>query len=269
MFVLKKVFKYSFLFLLTSYILFLVGVYFYQEQLIFHPSKLPKDYTFKFDLNHEEIGILTEKNDTINSLYFYAKKPKGVIYFLHGNSGDLSGWGDMAPYFTMKNYNVFMIDYRGFGKSEGKIFSEKQFLNDAQNGYDFLKTMHPENEIIVLGYSIGTGPASYLSSVNKPKKIVLASPYYSFKNLAKEKIPFIPSFVLKYPLESNKYLKQSNAPITIFHGDEDRLISVHHSQKLVVELKHKKVKFYPIIGQGHNGILKNYTFLNKMDSILK
>lgn len=74
MFVLKKVFKYSFLFLLTSYILFLVGVYFYQEQLIFHPSKLPKDYTFKFDVNHEEIGILTEKNDTINSLYFFIKR---------------------------------------------------------------------------------------------------------------------------------------------------------------------------------------------------
>ncbi|MBS7332974.1 MAG: alpha/beta fold hydrolase [Weeksellaceae bacterium] len=264
----NKILLKIFSFFLGIVLLAFTLIYFYQEKLIFHPTKLPKDYTFRFNEDHEEISILTEQKDTINSLYFYAKEPKGVIYFLHGNSGDLSSWGDVAPHFTRKNYNVFMIDYRGFGKSGGKIFSENQFLNDAQVGYDFLKTLHPENEIIILGYSIGSGPASYLASKNNPRNVVLASPFYSFKSLAKEKIPFLPIFILKYPLESNQYLKESKAPITIFHGDEDQLIPIHHAKKLTSELKNKNVNFYPIIGQGHNGILKNYSFLNKMDSIM-
>ena len=266
----KKVFKFSLLFLLTSYILFLVGLILFQEKLIFNPTKLPQDYTFNFKENFEKINILTEEDDTINSLYFYSKESKGVVYFLHGNSGNLSGWGDVAPYFTKMNYDVFMIDYRGFGKSTGKIFSEKQFLNDAQIGYDFLKTWHPEKNISILGYSIGTGPAAYLTANNQPRNLVLVSPYYSFEALAQEKIPYIlPAFILKYPLKTNEFLKESKTPITIFHGEEDRLIPIHHAKKLTDELKNKKFNYYPIEGLGHHGILKNYVFLDKMDSILK
>ncbi len=59
-------------------------------------------------------------------MFFYGEKPKGVIYFLHENSGDLSSWGDVAPHFLDNNYDVFMIDYPGFGKSTGKIRNEIQ-----------------------------------------------------------------------------------------------------------------------------------------------
>lgn len=263
----KIIFR-TLLFFVTAYLLMLVSVYFYQEEMIFHKSKLDSNYKYKFDNKFDEINLKTSNNETLNALLFYAEKPKGVIYFLHGNSGDLSGWGDVAPYFLDNNYDIFMIDYPGFGKSTGDIKNEKQLLTDIQIGYDYLKKKYSENKIVVLGYSIGTGPSAYLASVNHPKTLILVSPYYSFKTLSKTKVPFVPSFILKYPLETNKYLENVTTPIYIFHGNKDGVISIENSRKLVNDLKQLPISFTEIKDIGHNGILKNYYLQQKMDSIL-
>lgn len=201
-------------------------------------------------------------------MLFYAEKPKGVIYFLHGNSGDLSSWGDVAPHFLDNNYDVFMIDYPGFGKSTGKIRNEIQLLADIQIGYDYLKKKYSENKMVILGYSIGTGPSAYLASVNHPKSLILVSPYYSFKELSQTKVPFIPSFVLKYPLETNKFLKKTSTPTHIFHGNADAVIPIENSRRLIKELNKPSISFTAIKGIGHHGILKNYYLQKKLDSIL-
>ena len=159
----NKVILRTILFFASAYVLIVVSVYFYQEKLIFDQSKLDQNYTFQFQNKFDEINLKTSNNETLNGLIFYAEKPKGVIYFLHGNSRDLSGWGDVAPYFLDNNYDIFMIDYPGFGKSTGEINNEKQFLADIQIGYDYLKKKYNENQIVILGYSIGTGPSAYLA----------------------------------------------------------------------------------------------------------
>ena len=264
----NKIILRALLFITTSYVIIIACIYFFQEEIIFKQSKLPKNYTFQFNHKFEEVNLTSSTKDTINGLLFSAENSKGVIYFLHGNSGDLSGWGDVAPYFLDNNYDIFMIDYPGFGKSSGEINSEKQLLTDLQSGYDYLKKKYDENKIVMLGYSIGTGPSAYLSSVNHPKALILASPYYSFKNLAKTKMPFVPSFVLKYPLETNKFLQDISVPIYIFHGSKDGVISVENSRKLVNDLNKSNINYTEINDVGHNGILKNYYLQQKMDSIL-
>ena len=264
----NKVILRTILFFASAYVLIVVSVYFYQEKLIFDQSKLDQNYTFQFQNKFDEINLKTSNNETLNGLIFYAEKPKGVIYFLHGNSGDLSGWGDVAPYFLDNNYDIFMIDYPGFGKSTGEINNEKQFLADIQIGYDYLKKKYNENQIVILGYSIGTGPSAYLASKNHPKTLILVSPYYSFKSLSKTKVPFIPSFILKYPLETNKFLENVTAPTYIFHGKKDGVISIENSRKLIKELNKQTISLTEIQDIGHNGILKNYYLQQKLDSIL-
>lgn len=264
----NKVTLRTLLFFISAYLLIVVSVYFFQEKLIFHQSKLDSNYKFQFQNKFDEINIKVSNNETLNALLFYAEKPKGVIYFLHGNSGDLSGWGDVAPYFLDNNYDIFIIDYPGFGKSTGGIRNEKQLLADLQIGYDYLMKKYSEDKIVILGYSIGTGPSAYLASINHPKTLILVSPYYSFKKLAKTKAPFIPSFVLKYPLETNKFLKNVTAPIYIFHGNKDGAISIENSRSLIKDLKQLPISFTEIDDVGHNGILKNYYLQQKIDSIL-
>lgn len=264
----KKVKKFFFRFIkvvLICYVLLLSLVYFFQEKLIFHPNKLAGNYSYHFSNPYEEVNLKTTDGEKINGLLFKTKNPKGVIYFLHGNSGSLGGWASVADQYLTLNYDVFMIDYRGFGKSSGQIKSEKQFFDDAQLGYDFLKNQYPENKISILGYSIGTGLATYLAANNSVERVILASPYYNLKEIAQLHFPIIPTFLLKYPLETNKYIRKVKAPIFIFHGEDDTLIPYQQSEKLKKEVD---LKYYLIPNQGHNGILKSTQYLDQIAEIL-
>ncbi len=196
------------------------------------------------------------------------KTPKGVVYYLHGNSGNLSGWGDVADLYLDLGYNILIMDYRGFGKSEGKIQNEKQFYNDVQLGYNYLKEIFEENEIIVIGYSIGTGAASHLASTNHPKFLILQAPYYNLTEVMKTQIPFVPSFLLKYKFENNQNISKTKCPVYIFHGDEDKVLSYTQSKELKKALK-KKDEYITLTGQGHNGVNKNYEFHEKLRTLLE
>ncbi|HSN48782.1 MAG TPA: alpha/beta fold hydrolase, partial [Flavobacterium sp.] len=161
------------------YIIVCLLLYFFQEKIIFFPQKLEKTYQFSFDQNFEEIYIKTKDNKSLNGLLFKADSARGLIFYLHGNAGSLSSWGEVAKTYTTLNYDVFMLDYRGYGKSEGSINGQTQFFQDIQTAYDQLKTKYPEETIIVVGYSIGTGIAAKVASANNPSLLILQAPYYS------------------------------------------------------------------------------------------
>lgn len=124
---------------LSLYLILCLIMYFNQESFIFYPLKINKETKFTYKEKFKEINLETNDGITINNLYFETEKPKGVVYFLHGNAGNLSTWGNVASVYLELGYNVFITDYRGFGKSEGNISNEKQLFEDAQLGYDFLK----------------------------------------------------------------------------------------------------------------------------------
>ena len=263
---LKKIFKIV-LIGLGIYLAALTLIYFNQEKFIFLPTKLEKNYTFLFENEFEEVYLETADKINLHSLYFKTQNPKGVIYYLHGNSGDLSGWGDVTGVYLDLGYDVFILDYRGFGKSEGKINSEKQFYDDVQLGYNYLKNKFKEDQIIVIGYSIGTGSASYLASKNSPKFLILQAPYYNLSEIGKNRMPFVPSFLLKYKFENNKNIQDIKCPVYIFHGDADRTIFYEDAVKLRDHLKSTD-KYITLKGQGHNGVNENLEFISKLKEIL-
>ena len=110
---------------LAIYILVCILLYLFQEKLIFFPEKLSKEYLFQFDQTFEEKNIKTNDGVILSGLLFKADSSKGVILYLHGNGGSLSSWGDVANTYTELGYDVFIIDYRGYGKSEGVISGKK------------------------------------------------------------------------------------------------------------------------------------------------
>ena len=179
------------------YLLICILLFFFQEKLIFFPQKLESSYKFSFGKDFEEISIKTSDNKLLNSILFKADSSKGVIFYLHGNAGSLSSWGDVAKTYTELNYDVFMLDYRGYGKSEGTIDGQNQFFQDIQTSYDKLKTKYSEDKIIVLGYSIGTGLAAKVASTNHPRLLILQAPYYSLTDMMRHTYPIIPDFYFK------------------------------------------------------------------------
>jgi pimeloyl-ACP methyl ester carboxylesterase len=243
-------------------------LYFIQEKLIFFPEKLEKEYKFEFNQNFEELNFRTEDNVLLNGILFRANNTKGLIFYLHGNAGSLKSWGEIAKTYTDLNYDLFMLDYRGYGKSEGTISSQKQLFKDIQIVYDSLKTKNDENKIIVLGYSIGTGPATKLASSNHPKLLILQAPYYSLIDLMKHNYRIIPTFILKYKLETNKYLKACKMPVVIFHGVKDEVIYYRSSVKLKKLMKANDA-LITLPGQGHNGITNNPNYITEIKKILR
>ncbi len=244
-----------------------IFLYVVQEKLIFHPTKLGKAYAFGFDDTFEEKYIPVADGTVLHGLLFKADSTKGLIFYLHGNGGAVSSWGGVAKTYTDLNYNVFIIDYRGYGKSEGAISSEAQLAEDLQTVYDDLKKQYTENTVIVLGYSIGTGPAAKLASVNHPKLLILQAPYYSLTNMMRSLFPVVPTFILKYRFQTNEHLKACAMPVVIFHGDQDEVIPYASAVKLKNEAGNR-VTLITLPGQTHNGITDNPEYKVELKKIL-
>lgn len=264
----KKLVIKSIKLIVCLYVLACVLLYFSQEKLIFFPEKLAPDYKYSFDQNFEELSIKTKDSTILNALLFKSDSSKGVIFYLHGNAGSIASWGEVANTYTAMHYDVFMPDYRGFGKSEGTINGQDQFFQDIQTAYDKLKTMYREDKIIVLGYSIGTGPAAKIAATNHPKLLILQAPYYSLTDMMKHRFPIIPTFILKYKFETNEFIKNCQAPIVIFHGDQDEVIYCGSSLNLQKEFKTTDT-LITLRGQGHNGMTDNPDYKNQIERILR
>jgi len=253
---------------LGFYIILCSTLYFFQEKLIFFPQKLAKNYTFDFRQNFEEVNTTTSEGKSIHGLLFKADSSKGLIFYLHGNAGSLKTWGEAAKTYTALNYDVFILDYRGYGKSEGKITSENQLFSDNQLVYNQLKKWYSEDKIIVLGYSIGTGLAAKIASTNKPRLLILQAPYYNITDMMKHRFLFIPTFLLKYKFATNQYLKTCKMPLVIFHGNQDRVIYYESSLKLKAEFKPQDT-LITLMGQGHGGITDNEEYREAIGGILE
>ncbi len=249
------------------YLLFISYIYFNQVDMVFRSTKLAVDYKFEFQQNFEEINIPSFDGKKLNGLLFKVENSKGLIFYLHGNAGTLDTWGNIAPKYTNLGYDIFILDYRSFGKSEGKIKSEEQIYKDVSAAYKHLLTKYKENEIIITGYSIGTGPAAYLAAENNPKALILQAPYYNFLKFSSSRVPFFPDYLKKFKFETNVYITKIEAPIYIFHGKEDQLIGYENSVRLSKLLKPTD-HFYSLENQDHIGINENQDFLKELEIIL-
>lgn len=240
--------------LLIVYLAISLLVYFLQDYVLFKPEKLPPD--FQFDYEHQEIeeyNIETRDGAIINGLRFKAREPKGIVFYLKGNSKSIKGWGKFAVDFTRHGYDVLMVDYRGFGKSTGRR-TQKAIKNDMQLIYNKIREKVAEKYIILYGRSLGSGFATKLASMNNPRMLILDAPYYSLSKVGKRFIPFMPlSLLLKFPMPTYKWLRYVACPIHIIHGTDDKLIPYRTSVKLS-KIKPKLTTLYTVIGGGHKNL---------------
>jgi pimeloyl-ACP methyl ester carboxylesterase len=241
-------------------VLYIVGcgfLYFKQESLLFYPERLPATYQFHFSGDYREYPITVADGTQLSGLLFTVKAPKGLVFFLHGNGGSLAGWGAVAPIYTNLGYDVFLLDYRGYGKSGGTISSQAQLLADIELAYNQLKASYAEKSIVVAGYSVGTGPAAWLAARHHPRLLLMHAPYYSLADMAAHTVkvwPILPSWLLRYPMATNKFVQRVAAPVVLFHGDYDNIIP-HSSSVRLRSLLKANDQLITIKNGGHNGLL--------------
>jgi uncharacterized protein len=255
----KKIAKGVLIFCISLYLVLLAGVYFFQEKLLFHPEPLAQDHNFLFT-NFNEVYIPVEKNVKLHGLLFKASNPRGLVFYLHGNGGTVNGWGSIAETYTGAGYDLFILDYRGYGKSSGYIDSEQQMHDDIAKAYNYMQQQYDERNIIINGYSIGTGFAAHLAQNKNIKALILEASYYSMSTLISEKAPIVPAFINRYKIPTHEFLEQVTAPVYILHGTADQLIDYSHSVSLIKHAKPTDI-LIPIDKEGHN--IKDSEALNK------
>ncbi|MES1222230.1 MAG: alpha/beta fold hydrolase, partial [Bacteroidota bacterium] len=172
--------------IITMYILGAIAIYLLQDYVMFHPVSLKKEDKYEFTQPHKEFNIPVNSESNLNIIQFTTNDslPKGVVLYFHGNKKNISWYARFAPYFTKHNYEVWMIDYPGFGKSTGH-FTEQALYDCAGQLYKFARSRFAADSIIVYGKSLGTCIAAQVASAHNCRKLILETPYYSMTSLAR------------------------------------------------------------------------------------
>lgn len=262
--------KFLLRFLAASLIVYTAGcayMFFFQEDFIFHPEKLASNSKLTFSIPFQEVK-LPVKGAVLNGALFKSIESKGLVFFLHGNAGNLLDQNEAANFYTKLGYDFFTFDYRGFGKSSNEISSEEQFFDDIQAAYNYIKKIYKESSINVIGYSVGTASAAMITSRNNPSKLVLIAPYYSLVDMTVRNYKIVPTFLLEYKFETHKYLEQIKKPVLLVHGDQDDVLPFECSLELS-KLLDEDDRFLPIKGQDHNHFEENEIFKSTVRDFLK
>lgn len=207
-----------------------------QEALLFVPTPLPSGHRFQLDADAHEVAVPVE-GATLSVLQLRLPDPKGVVVYLHGNAGHAGDWfTDLAAYRDA-NLDLVLPDYRGYGKSTGRIRDGHQLHEDMLAVWRHVAGRYAGKRVVLYGRSLGTGLAADLAARltaqgRPPDLTVLVSPYSSMTELAGEKYPWVPMALLRYPLDTARNLRHAGGAVLVVHGDADALIPVDHARRL-------------------------------------
>ena len=149
--------------------------------------------------------------------------------------------------------NVFIIDYRQYGRSEGKVSEQGTYL-DARAALAYLHSRKEINreKIIFFGRSLGSAVAVELALNEKCRALILETPFTSILEMGKKLYPFLPvSLLLKTKYDSLAKIRNIKVPILVMHGDKDALVPFEHGKRLY-DMANEPKEFYTIPGAGHN-----------------
>lgn len=257
------------LLLLLAYLAVCAFYWLFQEKFIFVRFPLPERYRFSFTLPYTELWLERPDGAKLHALHFTLEKPAGAVLYLHGNTGSLRRWGKRAPRFTTLRHAVLMPDYRGYGKSSGKL-SEEALHADALAWYDHLAGIYGEDRIVVYGRSLGTGMAVPIAAKRNPHALVLESPFANFVDVARHYLSILPyRWLLRYFFRNDQAIQQVKCPVYIFHGKRDPLVPYSSALRLYAAIPvqlHRELITFP---KGYHSDLAGYPrFRRKLRAIL-
>jgi len=232
-----------------------------QEKMLFAPDVLPATHRFKLGADVQEVSI-DVPGAKLNALHMRLPNPRGVVFYLHGNTGSLERWFVDASFYRRANYDLFMLDYRGYGKSSGRIESEAQLHGDVRAAWESIASLYAGKRRVVYGRSLGTALAAQLAADAKPELTVLVSPYRSMQAFVGARYPWVPSFALRYPLHTDEGVKQIRTPLLILHGERDTFITPDHAKTLASLTPAARLVLVP--EAGHSNILEAAGYLDAL-----
>jgi pimeloyl-ACP methyl ester carboxylesterase len=251
------------------YVVVGITLYFLQDRLLLRPTPLTQNFPYNFKQPFREFNIPINSQSNLNLVQFAGDGTlkRGVVLYFHGNRDNVARYAGQASIFTRHGYDVWMMDYPGFGKSTGNC-TENILYEWAMQVYKLARSRFPADSIIIYGRSLGTGIATQLASVRDCKQVILETPYYSVSSLAKRYFFIYPvDWFIHYKIPSWQYLAKIDAPVVIFHGTDDGVIPYSNAARLKEFLKPGD-EFITLKNAGHNNCNQFPEMVEKLDSVL-
>jgi fermentation-respiration switch protein FrsA (DUF1100 family) len=236
----------------------LVAAFYYlypkiENYLVFFPERSFDSTPEAFGLTYRNVYFTTEDGKKLHGWFFPGQISDPVILHFHGNAGNLSHRLDLITHLLQRRLQIFIIDYRGFGKSEGSP-SERGLYRDGLAAYDYLvkKEGLLPGKIVLHGHSLGAAVATEVALQRDVKAVILESAFTSTRDMAKT----MPLFFLVSPFLPANYNNLAKAPRLhvpklIIHGDADEIVPMAMGEKLFAATAEPKF-FFPVEGAGHN-----------------
>jgi fermentation-respiration switch protein FrsA (DUF1100 family) len=225
-----------------------------EEKFIFFPSaeigRTPLDAGLAF----EDVYFTTADGVRLNGWFAPYPGAKTTLLWFHGNAGNISHRVDgMKLLHDRVKANVFIIDYRGYGRSEGTV-SEKGTYEDGLAALGYLRTRKDldAKNIALFGQSLGAAVATELAAGENCLALILEAPFASIRDMARVVFPLLPiGSLLRTRYDVAEKIKQVKAPILVLQGGRDEVIPVEQGKKVFAAAPSPK-EFYAIPGAGHN-----------------
>jgi len=251
--------------------LFSGWLYFMQPSMIFYPSRELVASPADWHLQYEDVSFRSRDGITLHGWYIPNQASKRVVLFFHGNAGNMSHRGESVAIFHRLGLNVFIFDYRGYGRSQGKP-SEKGLYLDAAGAWDYLtKTRGIAGEnIILFGRSIGGVVATHLASEVSPAALIVESAFSSARDVARSAFPILSRLTLiRYDFNAASDIKGVRCPVLILHSPDDEILPYSLGEKLYRAANEPK-EFVRLRGDHNSGFLQSQPeYERRLDTFIR
>ena len=209
-------------------------LYLVQPSMIFYPMVDLAETPAEWGLPYEDVYLVSDDGVRLHGWYIPHEQGEEVVLFFHGNAGNISHRGESIEIFNRLGLNVLIIDYRGYGNSEGRP-GEQGFYHDARAAWDYLieKRAFAADQVIVFGRSMGAAVATGLASKVSPEKLILESAFSSARDLAHRLMPVASRLtVMRYPLDSMQRIGDFHGRLLMLHSPDDEIVPYSLGKKL-------------------------------------
>ena len=257
----------------AGYAAVLLGLYAFQSRLVYFPnmpSRALGPGPDSIGLAYETVEIITEDGIRLDAWYVPAREARGTVLFFHGNAGNISHRLDSLRVFNQLGLSTLIFDYRGYGRSEGKV-SEQGIYRDAEAAWRHLTGERgiPAAEIVLFGRSLGAAVAASVASRHRPGALIIESGFVSVPDMAAELYPWLPArWLARIGFPTGDFLKSVSCPVLVVHSRDDEVIPFGHGLRLF-EIAREPKQLLELRG-GHNDgfLVSGRRYLDGLDAFL-
>jgi fermentation-respiration switch protein FrsA (DUF1100 family) len=235
-----------------GYLLFCAILYLLQDKMLFVPTKNLEALPSDAGLQYQDVFFTSSDNTELHAWYIPSDKKRAVVLLSHGNGGNISHRIEKLSMLHALNLDVFIYDYRGYGKSSGTPTESGIYL-DAMAAWDYItksKGIKPE-EIVLYGESLGSAVSIELASNVPVAAIIIEGGFTSLRELAQRLLPYVPArYLCRYDFDSLSKVKGLMYPKLFIHSIDDEIVPFTMGKRLFVEAPGPK-GFLQLSG-GHN-----------------